>query len=236
MREIDRRIKQWAEIFKPGKADAQRTPEQIVLLLESKKRAEKRSFLFISRRNVLLKVFATLLVGIILSLIVFRSGNSGKQRFLSLQKSELTEIRKVCSELERLFPEGMQWSRMGNGRIEMQAGDSRRIAPASDPGKVLLSFDMVSKRNGKVVLQKRNTFVIWNEEPVEIKGMGMNSLWIQRVGENKLYISLNLTMADDPCGFHLQDDYLQSIGSSQMIASKKSGEEVCEFYQTTYLL
>jgi hypothetical protein len=236
MRDLDRRIRQWAEIVKPGKADAPRTPEQIVRLLETGKRAEKRGLLFPGRRNALLKAFAALSACVLLTLAVFRSGNAGKHRFLSLQKSELTEISRVCSELERLFPEGMQWGRIANGRIEMQAGDPRRITPASDPGKVLLSFDMVSKRNGKVVSQKRNAFVIWGEEPVEIKEEGANTLWIQKIGENKLYISLNLTMANDPCQVHLQDDYLQTIGSSQMIASKISGEEVCEFYQTAYLL
>jgi hypothetical protein len=87
-----------------------------------------------------------------------------------------------------------------------------------------------------VVSRKRNTFVIWGEEPVEIKEEGADTLWIQKIEGNKLYISLNLTMADDPCQVHLQDDYLQAIGSSQMIASKISGEEVCEFYQTAYLL
>ncbi len=236
MRDIDRRIKQWAETFKPGEADAQKTPEQIVMRLASKKRDEKKRSLFTARRNALIKVFATLSLCAVLCLIVFRSGNSGKLRSPSLQKSELTEIRRVCSELEHLFPEGMQWSQIANGRIEMQAGDPRRITPASAPGKVLLSFDIVSKRNGRVVSRKRDAFVIWDEEPVETKGGERNSLWIQKIGENKLYISLNLTVADEPCGFHLQDDYLQSIGSRQLIASKTRGEEVCEFYQTAYLL
>ncbi len=248
---MDNKIKDWAQHVKPAKRDNREAAENILRHLRPHKDlGEERKFSFTFTFHPR-PVFALAALAVVLlaagMFVLLRTPAPAPGDFL-LGPNELAEIRTVAGELDRLFPEGIQWAGKRGDHIDIRAGQSFNVGGGAKTGRILLSFHLLEKKNNRLISAKRADIIVWNEEPVEMNGempgKDKNVLWVHHTGDNHVFVSMDMAfpflfdgnVGDRAGDLRVRDKFLLALGTGQKIAEQRFREKVYEVHQSAYRL
>lgn len=154
----------------------------------------------------------------------------------SLDTAELDEIRMAVNEMKRIFPEGIQWIHKTGDKIDIRAGNPNSLSNPGTPNKILVTFHVIARKNGKTISVKRSDFVIWGDEPVETGGKNKEVIWTQPLDEKHVCVALDMPFQHKDFKVHIRDRFLLTYGKQFKIATTRFQETDYEIHQTAYLL
>jgi len=243
MSDLDKKIKSWSDQFL---SEDNKPNELLIQKIMGKIRYHGRKDTQLQLNSYVRRLFwtrMTLATCVILLLInVFYSFQQhvsptrivGKD--LLLKANELQEIRVAVKEFDRIFPEGIQWISKSGEQIDIHPGQSRLIGDTSRVKQILITFHIVQKDEAGKTIIRRHDIIAKDGEPIESTDGEKMALWTHQVDEDHINIEVDRTFEEKSFQVRIRNQFLQSFGEQNLIATGMFQEKSYEIYQTAYRL
>ena len=153
-------------------------------------------------------------------------------KFAQLSQEEIRNLKKISSEVDRLFPEGVRMiSQENDGNLQIDTDERKGL---DNKGKVLLRYVVLKQVKGEKIWKNVYTSdVIANVgEPIELKGKGTGHIWIYPADKDIYAVESSLKIKAN--GETISLDYAggQEVRTPQNIKIIKNQDSTYKVYQT----
>ncbi len=217
--DIDKQIKDWGERTQPPPLESRRKQQILEALANTPDQQNNETAVSPVRKFPVPLAWAAalILVGVTIGVLLTRAPNGTPppptgDPVSGLSQTDLDEIRVVAAEIDRLFPEGVQWISKVNGKVTFEPRNKRRISTGEDK-QVLISYAVLKQTDtGKWQQLSRHDIVTYANEPVEITAGDDVRIWCHLTDDGHAMIDaqINLKVARDE--LQLDQEHLQKIG------------------------
>ncbi len=161
------------------------------------------------------------------------SNNSSPSKALfTLTDDEIRNLKKISSEIDNLFPEGVRMlSQVNDGDLQIDTNEKKAIESKE---KVLLRYIVLKKdaEDGKWKKVHVSNVIASAGEPIELKGKNSGHLWIYPADDNVYAIESNLQIHANGEIINLNYTGGQELRTPQNIKAITNGDTEYKVYQT----
>lgn len=120
---------------------------------------------------------------------------NGALGLVSLSQDEITNLKKISSEIEMLFPEGVKMiSQVNDGDLQIDTDESKSLETSKD--KVLVRYIVLKKADGDKKWQRVHVSNVITSpgEQLELKGQDKGYVWIHQADKDVYAVQSQLQL------------------------------------------
>jgi len=136
------------------------------------------------------------------------------------QRPSIQEIKEIASEIDLVFPEGIQWLSYENGKLNIQAGKTLYAGKrADDAQKIVLTLQVMKREGGRWFEIKRHDIISRLGEPIKMTDNDRKSFWTHQLDGQHVSISTRYLIKINNLNFNINEDIVQQFNRTMVVSS-----------------